>query len=110
MPLIAYTIVIDLWGLSMAETRGKDFNFFATVTSPGDDFTDEPQVIITFRGAKRMMFVCVSGTNVEYSFNGNTLHGRISANQIFNFDIRGEDKIWLRGTGVVDVHAWHVGC
>ena len=73
------------------------------------DFPEAPQVQIAFRGARRMMFVCPTGTNVEYSFNGTTVHGRISADQIFNFDIRGEDKIFFRGSGTVDVHAWHVG-
>lgn len=93
----------------MTETLGKDFNYFGIITATGANFTVEPQVLTRFRGARRMMFVGVSGTNVEYSFNGATVHGRISANQIFNFDVRGEDKIWFRGTGVVDVHAWHVG-
>lgn len=92
----------------MTETRGKDFNYFGIITATAA-FTEEPQVLIRFRGARRMMFVGVSGFNVEYSFNGSTVHGRISVNQIFNFDVRGEDKIWFRGTGVVDVHAWHVG-
>lgn len=94
----------------MTETRGKDFNYFKTVTVSGlSDFATDPHVLTTFRGARRMMFVCPSGTNVEYSFNGTTVHGRISADQIFNFDGRNEDKIWFRGTGVVDVHCWHYG-
>lgn len=93
----------------MTETVGKDFNYFGIITASGANFTEDPQVLMRFRGARRIMFVGVSGNNVEYSFNGSTIHGRISANQIFNFDIRGEDKIWFRGTGVVDVHAWHVG-
>lgn len=94
----------------MTETRGKDFNYFLTVVSPGVDFTEDPQVLMTIRGARRMMFVGIAGSNVEYSFNGTTVHGRISANQIFNFDVRGEDKVWFRGSGTVDVHAWHIGC
>jgi hypothetical protein len=57
-----------------------------------------------------MMFVGVTGDDVEYSFNGVTTHGRISADQIFNFDLRNEDKIWFKGTGSVDVHIWHAGC
>lgn len=96
------------------ENRGKDFNFFATITSVNTGpfplaTNTQPDVVMGFRGARRVMFVGVSGTNVLYSFNGNNLHGRISAGQIFNFDVRGVDKIWFAGTGVVDVHAWHIG-
>lgn len=93
----------------MTETLGKDFNFFQVVAVTAGSFTVDPDVQIAFRGARRMMFVCPAGTNVEYSFNGTTVHGRISSGQIFNFDIRGEDKIWFQGSGTVDVHAWHVG-
>ena len=94
----------------MTETRGKDFNFFQEISISGvSDFTEDPDVQIAFRGARRMMFVCRSGTDVEYSFNGTTLHGKISSGEQFNFDVRGEDKIWFRGTGDVHVHAWHVG-
>jgi hypothetical protein len=97
----------------MTEERGKDFNFYQRVTASAGSFPvtsgTAPDVQIAFRGARRMMFVCGSGTDVEYSFNGQTIHGRISADQIFNFDVRNEDKIWFRGTGAVDVHAWHIG-
>lgn len=95
----------------MVENLGKDFNFYqrVIVTSGSFPTTDGYDVLIKFRGSRRMMFVCTSGTDIEYSFNGNTIHGRISANQIFNFDVRNEDKIWFRGTGTVDVHAWHIG-
>ncbi len=99
----------------MAGTQsvGKDFNYFKTVTATAGVWplaaATVPDVQILFRGPRRMMFVCVSGTFVEYSFNGNTLHGRISAGQTFSFDARNEDKIWFRGTGIVDVHAWHIG-
>jgi len=92
------------------QNTGKDFNFFKTVTAIAGnwplDINTEPDVLMRFRGARRIMFVCASGTNIEYSFNGNTMHGRISADQIFTFDIRNEDKIWFRGSGEVDVHAW----
>jgi len=95
------------------ENIGKDFNYYRRVTAVAGTWplpeTTNPDVQIAFRGPRRMMFVCTSGTDVEYSFNGNTIHGRISAGQIFNFDVRGEDKVWIRGSGVVDVHAWHVG-
>jgi hypothetical protein len=101
----------------MTENRGKDFNFFKTVTVTVTDgydgydgyFSATPNITTAFRGARRMMFVGVSGVNVGYSFNGVHLHGRISAGQIFNFDTRAEDKIFFRGNGTVDVHIWHIG-
>lgn len=94
----------------MTEVLGKDFNYFKIVTVSGvADFPVNPQVITLFRGPRKMMFRCVSGTNVEYSFNGTTTHGRISANETFNFGSRGEDKIFFKGTGTVDVHIWHIG-
>jgi len=55
-----------------------------------------------------MMFVGKDGNNIEYSFNGSTIHGRISINQIFNFGLRAGEKIWFRGVGTVDVHIWGV--
>lgn len=101
----------------MSETRGKDFNYFKTVTATVIDgydgydgyFKVTPDVITGFRGPRQMMFVGVSGNNIGYSFNGTHLHGRISAGQIFNFGTRGEDKIFFRGNGVIDVHIWHIG-
>lgn len=97
----------------MVESIGKDFNFYQRVVAVAGSFPlpegTEPHVQIAFRGPRRIMLVGISGSDVQYSFNGNTLHGRISADQIFNFDVRGEDKIWILGTGTVDVHAWHIG-
>lgn len=97
----------------MTENVGKDFNFFQVVIASSGTFPldpiSNPDVLMRFRGARKIMFRCTSGTNIEYSFNGNTVHGRISANEIFNFGTRMEDKIWFRGTGSVDVHAWQIG-
>jgi hypothetical protein len=97
----------------MVESIGKDFNFYQRVVAVGGSFPlpagTAPHVQIAFRGARRIMLVCTAGSDVQYSFNGNVLHGRISANQIFNFDVRNEDKMWFLGSGTVDVHAWHIG-
>jgi len=94
----------------MTETRGKDFNYFKTIIIAGvAAFPTNPQTLTRFRGARRMMFRCTAGTNVEYSFNGTTVHGRISSGEIFNFGLRNEDKIFFRGTGSVDVQIWQVG-
>jgi hypothetical protein len=87
-----------------------DYNFFGTVTVTGEStFPTTPQIQSAFRGPRRMMFVGVTGNNIYYSFSGTNIHGRISAGQIFNFDVRAESKVYFYGTGVVDVHMWHVG-
>jgi hypothetical protein len=91
----------------MTETVGKDFNFFQTVTSTAS-FAVTPDVTMRFRGPRSMMFIGVSGTSIEYSFNGTTTHGRISSGQILNFGQRNEDKIWFKGSGVIDVHSWRI--
>jgi hypothetical protein len=94
------------------QEEGKDFNFFAEISVSGDGyFTEEPQAFIKFRGPRRMLFVCRSG-DIYYSFNGNTVHGRMISGEpsekLF-FDVRGEDKIWVRGSGTIQIHAWHIG-
>jgi hypothetical protein len=53
-------------------------------------------------------FILESGA-LEYSFNGNTVHGDMiagtsSAN--LKFDNRVISKIWIRGTGVLRIEAW----
>lgn len=85
-----------------------DYNYFATIVSPGIVFTAESQITTIFKGPRYMMFVGKDGNNIEYSFNGSTVHGRISINQIFNFGLRAGEKIWFRGIGTVDVHIWGV--
>jgi hypothetical protein len=110
-------IFLDILEDKMTENLGKDFNYFKTVTvvvTDGYDGYDGyfgviPNVVTGFRGARRIMFVGVNGSNIGYSFNGVHLHGRISAGQIFNFGPRAEDKIFFRGNGIVDVHIWHIG-
>lgn len=97
------------------QTRGKDFNFYQEVTVAGvAAFPEEPQILMGMRGPRRMIFVCTDGT-IEYSFNGGadgTLHGRMvlgEPNEKLDFDVRMEDKIYVRGTGTLQVHAWHIG-
>ncbi len=95
------------------QTRGKDFNFYQEEAVSGvTDFPEEPQIFMKMRGPRRMIFICPVGT-VEYSFNGNTLHGKMVSgepSEKLEFDVRMEDKIWVRGTsGTLQVHAWHIG-
>lgn len=93
------------------QTKGKDFNFYQEEAVAVADFPTEPQIFMKMRGPRRMIFICTTGS-VEYSFNGNTLHGVTTSgepSEKLEFDVRGEDKIWLRGTGTIQVHAWHIG-
>ena len=91
---------------------GKDFNYYKEVTVTGvADFTEECQAFSKFRGARRMLFVCTAGS-VEYSFNGNTVHGAMDSalaqSAQLNFGPRQEDKVWVRGTGTVQIHMWAI--
>jgi hypothetical protein len=93
--------------------NGKDFNYFQEVNIATASFPTEPQVQIAFRGAQRLTFILESGTNVEYSFNGNTVHGNMKTgiSNNLNFDIRNNKLIWFRCSGgaTVRVEAWHIG-
>lgn len=94
----------------MAVLNGTDFNFYqqAVVTSPS--FQTNPDMQIAYRGQRRVIFICTAGY-VEASFNGNTLHCRmdssLASNQL-NFGVRHIGKIWLRGSGTIQVHAYGV--
>jgi hypothetical protein len=93
------------------KTFGKDFNFYQEEIVTNSDFPSEPQVFMKFRGSRRMIFVCPAGA-VEYSFNGNTVHGKVASgepSEKLDFGTREGDKIWLKGSGTIQVHAWHVG-
>jgi hypothetical protein len=100
------------WGPLGKQEVGKDFNFYQEITVAGvAAFTEEPDAFIKFRGPRRMIFICTAG-EVEYSFNGNTLHGKVVSgepSEKLEFDARMEDKIWVRGTGTIQIHAWHIG-
>lgn len=88
--------------------KGFDFNFFQKVTVTSGTFTSNCDIIIPF-STYTITFQLESGGPVEYSFNGNTLHGdmtsgKASANLVF--ENRVASKIWFRGSGLVRVEAW----
>lgn len=89
---------------------GTDFNHYQEISISGvSAYPDTAQAIIKFKGPQRLMFICTSGTDVEYSFNGNTTHGKMSAaapQNIFEFGPRDNKKIWFKGTGDIRIHAW----
>ena len=91
---------------------GRDFNFFNKVTVTGSSFATSCDMIITFTTQGVMMLNEGTGI-VEYSFNGNHVHGELDSagpTRGITFDNRVVSKIWFRlQTGssiVVSVQAW----
>lgn len=96
-------------------TLGKDFNYFEKLVITDTSFPTEPQAVIRFRGPQHLSFILETGSTVEYSFNGNTLHGDMTASTpsaTLDFLMRTNKKIWFRvpsGSATVRVEAWHPG-
>lgn len=98
-----------------AKTFGKDFNFYRVVASGdiGAAFPPNAQVVFNFR-AQFGFSLFVTGADVEYSFNGNTVHGELlvgTPREYLQFDYRRVSGIWLRSAGAatVRVEAWASG-
>lgn len=102
------------------KNQGKDFNFFeklsVTATTFGGNSIDgyQPDMIITFT-TNGVIFINEGTGVVEYSFNGNTVHGELdstkaSAELIFNDRV--VSMIWFRvksgssGPIIISVHGW----
>lgn len=105
------------------KTIGKDFNFFQSAsisaTSFGGESLDgyQPDMIITFPTNGIMFTAETAGQVVEYSFNGQTVHGVLdgattSTTRVVKFDNRTVSLIWFRlksgsaGPATVTVTAW----
>lgn len=93
---------------------GKDYNYFERVTVSGADFPEFADVHFNFRFSNMSFSLVWEGTGViEYSFNGNTVHGDMENGQptqaIF-FDDRVVPGIWFRlksgSSGTVRVESW----
>jgi len=92
---------------------GKDFNYFAKVTPADVAFPEDSQVEFNFRGQQNFSMVNEGANVVEYSFNGNTLHGDLTPGTptaaIF-FDNRRIPGIWFRVPAglatTIRVEAW----
>jgi hypothetical protein len=82
-----------------AVTLGRDFNFFQKLSiSQTTTFGADCDVVITFSTQSVMLLNLGTGV-VEFSFNGNTVHGELnSANPSagLTFDNRVISKIWFR--------------
>lgn len=101
-------------------TIGRDFNFFEKLdvnwSTFGANSVDgyQPDMIITFT-TTGITFINEGTGVVEYSFNGNTIHGELNSAGLSNkmtFDNRVVSKIWFRvktgssGPITISVTAW----
>jgi len=93
-------------------TNGRDFNFFSRISVTSATFTDTCDALITFP-TQTVSFLLEGTGVVEYSFNGNTLHGDMdsaASTRGLVFDKRLISKIWFRlksgGPVTVRVEAW----
>jgi hypothetical protein len=96
-------------------TSGVDHNFFQKVIVTATSFPADSDVVMRFRGAVKTLTMVNEGASViEYSFNGNTLHGDMTPGTptaALSFDNRPMSKIWFRtagGPATVRVEAWSV--
>jgi hypothetical protein len=99
-------------------TWGRDFNFFKSVTpatSGSGVFATDADAVITFPTYTVTFWLpTTGGGSVQYSFNGNTIHGTLDSAQLLGpntltFQNRQITKIWFSSTGgspVVRVEAW----
>jgi len=91
---------------------GYDFNYFNKHTVNNVNFNSDCDLIINLKAPTyAVSFQLETGTRIEYSFNGLTVHGDMilseaSANLLF--ENREISKIWFRGDGYVRVEAWAV--
>lgn len=104
-------------------TNGRDFNFFeklqVSTTTFGGDSVDgyQPDMVITFPTYGLILHTEDSGSNIiEYSFNGNTVHGELipgTGRSTPTFINRQVSLIWFRvktgstGPITISVEAWN---
>lgn len=100
------------------KTQGKDFNFFKKLDISATSFSDSPDTAITFPNYGLILTNEDASTDViEYSFNGNTVHGELvpgttSPSRQMTFLNRQVCLIWFRvkpgssGPITVRIDAW----
>lgn len=99
---------------------GRDFNFFAKTSVTATTFGgtsvsgQQPDIVITFP-TQTVMFLNEGSGVVEYSFNGNTVHGELNSATSsvgLAFDNRVVSAVWFRiqsgstGPIVIATHAY----
>lgn len=91
-------------------TIGFDHNFFEVITVTNGSFNHLSDLYIPF-STYTVTFQLQSGGPVQYSFNGNTVHGDMTLtlpSQSLVFQNRVISGIWFKGNGVVRVEAWSI--
>lgn len=92
---------------------GRDFNFYTKLSITSSTFGANCDITITFP-TYTIKFDLESTGVVQYSFNGNTVHGEMDSTQASKsllFENRVASKIWFKlvsGTGTVRVEAWGI--
>ena len=96
-------------------SRGRSFNHFEKIEVSAADFADTADVVITFPTQTVSFLLEENSGAIEYSFNGNDLHGDMDALQAskgLTFDNRVVCPIWFRvrsgstGPLTVRIEAW----
>ena len=80
-------------------TQGKDFNFFRKIVISAPNFPDDAQVVFNIKGLQNFTLMNEGPDDVEYSFNGNVLHGDMITgfnSQNLTFLNRRVSFIWFR--------------
>jgi len=102
--------------LPTAIVLGKDFNYFAQISTANTSFQTNPDVMINFKGQQNLRFDIISGSGiVSYSFNGLAVHGILTPSTTYNtitFLNRSNKLIWFStstSTSVIRVEAYRVG-
>ena len=100
-------------------TQGKDFNFFRKLFVTSNTFAhntnSDADVVFNFRFQVGFSLINEGTSVVQYSFNGNTLHGDMTpgtSSAALFFNHRSVSQIWFRKEdadgydGYVRVEAW----
>jgi len=96
------------------KTWGKDFDFFykGDVVVRANGWRANADAVFNFRGQVSFSIVNEGTQVIEYSFNGNTLHGDLTPGtptQAIIFDNRRVSRIWFRTSApgqTIRVEAW----
>jgi len=92
------------------KTVGIDKNHWQKLTVATPGFPQFAQTAFKFKGEpKEIILTIEAGGPVEYSFNGNNVHGELvlgSSREQVQFSRRPAIGIWFRGNGTVTIEAW----
>lgn len=94
-------------------TRGIDYNYFNKLTISAASFATNSDAAPISRGQITFSLVNEGTGVIEYSFNGNTLHGDLTPGTptaALFFDDRRVGQIWFRlksgAASIVRIEAW----